>query len=88
MNQYRRPREPTEAENAFARAEVAVSGLSQDAAFERCRATLQAHLDAYRDWAVVGADLAMLAQMGATTRDAMLTVWKLAKEGLLKPDQP
>ena len=86
MNQYRRPREPTEAETAFARAEVAVSGLSQDAAFERCRVTLQAHLDAYRNWAVAGADLAMLGQMGVSTRDAMATVWKLAKEGLLKPD--
>ncbi|HQT89124.1 MAG TPA: hypothetical protein PK677_11305 [Acidiphilium sp.] len=86
MNQHRRAPNPTEAEIAFARAEVACSGVSQDVAFERCRVTLQAHLDAYRDWAVCGAELPLLAQMGANTRDAMLTVYALAKNGLLKAE--
>lgn len=87
MNQHRRPAEPTEAEIAFARAEVAVSGVSADAAFERCMEARKALVDAYRDWAVCGADMALLGQMGLDVREAMATVWKLAKEGLLKPDR-
>lgn len=85
MNPHFRKPNPTESEIEIARAEVACSGVSQDAAFERCMEARRALIDAYRDWAVCGAELPMLGQMGVDVRDAMAVVWKLAKEGLMRP---
>lgn len=86
MNPHFRKNEPTEAEIAFARAEVACCGVSQDVAFERCMEARRAWLDALRDLAVCGAELWVLEDMARGSLEATRQVYALAKNGLLKAE--